>query len=77
MSHESAEFEGDELLRAIGQVRAPEPRVLEDAREALWSAVVRDMLGRGPEGETTARRSQAGGSRGERKTAMGGSDPQA
>jgi hypothetical protein len=71
MSHESAEFEGDELLRAIGQVRAPEPRVLEDAREALWSAVVRDMPGLGPGGERTAGRRQAGGSRGERKTATG------
>jgi hypothetical protein len=93
MSHEWAEFEGDELLRATGRVPAPEPRVLEDARGVLWSAVAREMLGLGPAGEhrtttgestggeeadrRTARRRQAARSPDERKTAMGGGDPQA
>ncbi len=93
MSHESAEFEAGEVLRAVGKVRAPKPRVLEDAREVLWSAVASEMLGLGPAGEqrtTTggstegdeedrrmAHRRQAARSRGGRKTAMGGGDPQA
>jgi hypothetical protein len=89
MSHESADSETAALLRAIGKVRAPEPRVLEDAREALWSVVAREVLGLGPAGEARtwsggedadsrmARRRQAGRSRDGRKTAMGGEDPQA
>jgi hypothetical protein len=89
MSHESADTEAAALLRAIGKVRAPEPRVLEDAREALWSDVASEVLSLGPAGEeiTTsggedadsrrARRRRAGRSRGERKTAIGEGDPQA
>jgi hypothetical protein len=50
MSDNSAEFE---LLRAIGQVRRPAPRGLEDAREALWSAVASAMLDIGPASEQT------------------------
>ena len=48
MSDDMAEFEADRLLRAIGQVQLPAPRVLEEAREALWSAVASEMLGSAP-----------------------------
>jgi hypothetical protein len=87
MSDNSAEFE---LLRAIGQVRRPAARVLEDAREALWSAVASAMLGIGPAGEQTttvggsagtqedhrpARRHQPDRSRSERRMSNGGADP--
>ena len=70
MSDNSAEFE---LLRAIGQVRRPEPRVLEDAREALWSAVASAMLDIGPAGEQTRR--QPGRSHNERRMPTGAADP--
>jgi hypothetical protein len=87
MSDNSAEFE---LLRAIGQARRPAPRVLEDAREALWSAVASAMLDIGPAGEQTttvgrsagtqedhrpARRHQPDRSRSERGMSTGGADP--
>jgi hypothetical protein len=87
MSDNSAEFE---LLRAIGQVRRPEPRVLDDAREALWSAVASAMLDIGPAGEQTttvgrsagrqvdhrpARRHQPDRSQNERRMSTGGADP--
>jgi hypothetical protein len=86
MSDNSAEFE---LLRAIGQVRRPAPRVLEDAREALWSAVASAMLSIRPVGEQTttaggstgrefgrraARRPQPDGSQDGRRMSMGGGD---
>lgn len=48
MSDDMAEFEADRLLRAIGQVQLPAPRVLEAAREALWSAIASEMLGTAP-----------------------------
>jgi hypothetical protein len=62
MSHESTEFEGDELLRATGHVPVPEPRVLADARGVLWSAVAREMLRLDPAAEqrTTTRQSTEG-----------------
>ena len=87
MSDNSAEFE---LLRLIGQVRRPAPRVLEDAREALWSAVASAMLDIGPAGEQTtttgrspgrqedhrtARRHQPDRSQNERRMSTGGTDP--
>jgi hypothetical protein len=86
MSDNSAEFE---LLRAIGQVRRPAPRVLEDAREALWSAVASAMLDIGPAGEETipgrsagrqedhrqARRHQPDRPQNERRMSTGRADP--
>jgi len=91
MSDESAEFETGELLSAIGKVQMPEPRVLEDAREVLWSAIASDMLGIGPAGEQvtvtggsaggdedhrrTVRRRQTERSRDDRRMSMGGGDP--
>ena len=45
------EFEAGEVLRALGEVPEPEPNVLDDAREVLWSAVAREMLGLEPAGE--------------------------
>jgi hypothetical protein len=87
MSDNSAKFE---LLRAIGQVRRPAPRVLDDAREALWSAVASAMLDIGPAGEQTttvgrsagrqedhrpARRHQPDRSRSESRMSTGGADP--
>jgi hypothetical protein len=86
MSDESGEFEADELLRALGKVQAPEPGVLEDAREVLWSAVAEEMLGVGAAGDEgtaapgeegrrgTTRRRQKAPSPGERRTRMGGTD---
>jgi hypothetical protein len=88
MSDESAEFEANQLLRTIGKVQVPEPSVLEDAREVLWSAVADEMLGARPAGEQATvtggsagreeerrkrtRRRQAGRSGGERRMSMGG-----
>ena len=73
MSDNSAEFE---LLRAIGQVRRPAPRVLEDAREALWSAVASAMLDIGrQEDHPPARRHQPDRSQSERRMSTGGADP--
>jgi hypothetical protein len=85
------EFEAGELLRAIGKVEGPEPRVLEDAREVLWSAVASEMLGTGPADEQTTatrepagreeeqhrttQRRQTGRSQDERKMSMGRRDP--
>jgi hypothetical protein len=39
-------------LRALGEVRAPAPGVLQAAREVLWSAVAEETLGAGPAGES-------------------------
>jgi hypothetical protein len=86
MSDNSAEFE---LLRAIGRVRRPAPRVLEDAREALWSAVASAMLDIGPAGEQTTTVGRSAGrygdhrparhqpdrSRSDRRMSTGGADP--
>jgi DNA-directed RNA polymerase specialized sigma24 family protein len=44
---------GDEP--AAGQVPIPEPRVLQEAREALWSAIASEMLGMGSARETHRR----------------------
>jgi hypothetical protein len=87
MSDELAEWETGGLLRALGEVRRPEPRVLEDAREVLWSAVASEMLGVGPSGEQatvtgadedrrrTVRRRQTERSPDNRRMSMGGGDP--
>jgi hypothetical protein len=87
VTSEPAEFEADELLRIIGEVRVPEPSVLQNAREVLWSAIAAEMLGTGPAGEqarltggsagqaeehrSTTRRRQTGESGGERRLSMG------
>lgn len=91
MSDEPAEFEADELLRTIGKVPRPEPRVLEHAREALWSAIASEMLRTDPAAEEatavagpagteeeqrrTARRRQTYRPQNESKRAMGGRGP--
>jgi hypothetical protein len=81
MSDDIAEFEADQLLRAIGKVQLPAPGVLEEAREALWSAVASEMLGIVPAGREedhrTARPRQADRSKDDRKKSMGGGDPAA
>jgi hypothetical protein len=92
MSDESAEFGTGELLSAIGKVRLPEPRALEDAREVLWSAIAREMLDTGSAGEQvtmtgestgreedhrgTARRRQTERSKDKRRMSMGEGDPE-
>lgn len=53
MTDNPAELRASELLAAMGAVQPPEPRVLENAREVLWSAVASEMLGTGPAGEQT------------------------
>jgi hypothetical protein len=47
--------EADELLRTAGEVPPPETRVLDAARETLWSAIAEQMLGSqgGPAGRET------------------------
>jgi hypothetical protein len=87
MSDDSREFEAGELIRVIGKVQLPAPRVLEGAREVLWSAVASEMLGIGPaaeqpattgesagrgEGHRTARRGQPNLSQDDRRRSMGG-----
>jgi hypothetical protein len=37
-----------ELLGLLGLVEPPSPRALDDAREALWSAVAAETLGTDP-----------------------------
>jgi hypothetical protein len=55
MTDNPADLRASELLAAMGTVQSPEPRILENAREVLWSAVTTEMLGTGPEcDETTA-----------------------
>jgi hypothetical protein len=79
MSYEPAEFENEELLRMVGDVRTPEPSVLEHARGVLWSVIASEMLGVGPAGERQrrARRPQTGQTGGERRMSMGGGgDPE-
>jgi hypothetical protein len=80
MSDKSAEFDAGELLRAIGEVRMPAPRVLEDARAVLWSAVASETLGMGrpagrEEQHRATRRRQTDRSQDGRKMSMGGGDP--
>jgi hypothetical protein len=86
VSDESADAVTSALLRAVGAVRAPEPRVFEDARRALWAVIASEMLGTGDAGRmasrgstgdgeedrAAARRRRVGGPPGEHKTAMGG-----
>ncbi len=65
MNDEPAGPETGELLSAIGKVAMPEPRVLDDAREVLWSAIAGEMLGTGPSGgpakQAAVARGPAGG----------------
>jgi len=75
MSDEKADAQVNDLLRAIGRVPEPAARVLDDAREALWSAVAGEILGLGPARHETARRRQTGQSRSERNRSAGGGDP--
>jgi hypothetical protein len=91
MSDNPAEFDGGELLRVIGKVPVPEIGILEDAREALWSAIAIEMLGIDPSGERPAatggparreeehrsatRRRRTDRPQDERRKAMGGGDP--
>lgn len=56
MSDEWEEFEAAEVLRALGSVRTPAPRVLDAAREALWSAIAGEMLGSAPGGAPSSAR---------------------
>jgi hypothetical protein len=70
MSKEPPDFATAELLRAIGAARAPEPRVLEDAREVLWSAIASEMLGHGSAAaQRTATGEAAAGAEQDRGTA--------
>jgi hypothetical protein len=87
MTDEPAACQAGEVLRAIGKVQVPAPRVLEKARELLWSAVAGEMLGmddaggqptatRGSTGraERTPQRRQTDRPHDERKMSMGGGD---
>jgi len=53
MTDNQAEFQASELLAAMGTVQPPEPRILENAREVLWSAVATEMLGTDPAADQT------------------------
>jgi len=77
MSDEPATFGACGLLHALGKVQMPEPRVLDDAREVLWSAIADEMLGIGAAGghhrrKTQRRQTDLPG--GERRMSMGGGD---
>ena len=77
MSDQPEESRAGELLRAIGDVPAPQPRVLDDAREALWAAVASAMLRIEPSGgqaTATERPSLPNRSLGIGRTWPGGSD---
>jgi hypothetical protein len=90
MSDESTAFLAGELLRAIGEAEAPKTRVLEEAREVLWSVIATEMLGSaaagtlasavrgstsgGEDERRIARRRRADRSSNERKTSLGGGD---
>jgi hypothetical protein len=74
MSDKPEEFVAGELLRALGKVAMPEQRVLEDAREALWSAIAGEMLGIGPERDRVKRRPANPQDR--RKMSQGGGGPE-
>jgi hypothetical protein len=52
VNRESAEPDVVALLDALGQVRAPDQRVLEQARDVLWSAVAGELIR--PVGEGTS-----------------------
>ncbi|HEY3954823.1 MAG TPA: hypothetical protein VGM53_15725 [Streptosporangiaceae bacterium] len=70
MSEEPAESGISELLRAAGTVAMPEPSVLQEAREALWSAIASEMLGLGSaDARTAANRGTAAGEEDHRRTA--------
>jgi hypothetical protein len=77
MSDESAKSGAGDLLHALGKVPMPEPRVLDDAREVLWSAIADEMLGIGAASghhRRKARRRQTDLPGGERRMSMGGGD---
>lgn len=79
MSDAPEESEVRELLHAAGMVAAPERRVLEGAREVLWSAIASEMLGIGPPGDQgrhrRTRRGQRSQPQDQRKRSMGGGGP--
>jgi hypothetical protein len=77
MSDEPAKLGTGDLLQALGKVQMPEPRVLDDAREVLWSAIADKMLGIGAAGghhRRKTRRRQTDLPGGERRMSMGGGD---
>lgn len=90
MSNELSQPTAAELLSALAKSPVPEPRVLDHARELLWSAIAEEILGTGPAGEQTAtttnpargeqhhqgptRRRQTEAPRDERRMSMGGGD---
>jgi hypothetical protein len=62
MNDKPAESGTGELLRAAGQVPMPDPSVLQEAREVLWSAIASEMLGMGSaDAQAAANRGSAGG----------------
>jgi hypothetical protein len=65
--------EADELLRTAGEVPPTDPRVLEDARETLWSVIAEEMLGGqgGLVGEETSWRRRADVRQDEHRKSMG------
>jgi hypothetical protein len=76
VSDKRDESKASELLRTMGRVSVPEHRVLDDAREVLWTAIASEMLGIGPaDDRATARRRQAGQSPDQRKMSAGGGGP--
>jgi len=77
MSDEPAKFGAGDLLHALGKVQMPEPRVLDDAREVLWSAIADEMLGIGAAGghhRRKTRRRQTDLPAGDRRMSRGGGD---
>jgi hypothetical protein len=74
--------ETDDLLRAAGEVPPPEPRVLDEARESLWSAIAGEMLGchgiggttGGSAGREAGRRRQPGRQENGHGMSMGGGE---
>jgi hypothetical protein len=54
MPAEHAEPEHPDPLTVLGQVDPPAPRVLENAREALWAVVAAEMLAGDAPGQTAA-----------------------
>lgn len=87
MSNKPIQLQTAQLLQAIGTVQAPAQRVLQTAREALWSAVASEMLDLGATGKpataetqgrdsATARRRQASRPRNERKMSIDRRSPE-
>jgi hypothetical protein len=90
MSNEPSQPTATELLAPLAKIPMPEPRVLDHAREVLWSEIAEEMLGTGAAGEQAAtttkpargeqrhqgptRRRQTQAPRDERRMSMGGGD---